>query len=90
MIFKNSTLFWVLLPMVLAGCASTEAPVKKEAQVSCAGQAPRVGTHIVRKADCLPLSPEEIQAQREKFEALQQAQEAERARRDAAPTPSPR
>ncbi len=83
---RNKLLLLACLPVLAAGCASPEATAKKEAaQVSCNGQAPRVGTHIVRKSDCVPLSPEEAAEQRQKFEAMQQAQEIDRARREGAP-----
>ena len=69
------------MPCLLAACASPGTPVSTAQQVSCSGIAPAVGTHIVRKKDCLPLTPEQAQEERQRFEALQQAQEMERARR---------
>lgn len=89
---NNTTLVsFAALPLLLVACAAPQNPPvaanSAQPQVSCVGQAPRVGTNIVRKSDCEPLSPEDADTQRQRFEAMQQAQEAARARREAAPTP---
>jgi hypothetical protein len=78
--FKHMITF-AAMPCLLAACASPEVAVSTGQQVSCIGQSPSVGTHIVRKKDCMPLTPEQAQEERQRFEAMQQSQEMERARR---------
>lgn len=81
-----------LLPLLLGACASAPDAPKAQSQqtqqqqVSCSGVVPRTGTNLVRKSDCIVLTPEEAAERQQQAEELRQNLEMQRASRTAVPT----
>lgn len=64
-----------MLVAALAACAAGPDDASAKPDTGCAAGEPRIGSLVVRKESCLPLTPEEREAARRQIEAMQAEQE---------------
>lgn len=61
--------------LLLAACAAAPGDTTMSANAGCAAGEPRIGTLVVRKESCAPMTAEEREAARRQVEAMQAEQE---------------